>query len=683
MIEVIKERLREGDFSEAADELYVLLFSSDTLKYWTELYGKNSSPKLIYTLRKIVFAPKVKTAHVKFSTGVVAIGSQFFLDYVETLDDVLLLIRHERDHVLIKRLFYQRNAYYARKIAKRFQKLGHDAWNFAEDAYINANSRRKIRSMLPERFYRPALVTDPLSAFLMADIDTVSSLVNNLTPGKGDDLLYGYRELYAGSWIRTQVVPKRSSWHSHSLSHRGYQRKGYGSWMAVFGDWLLLLASSAEVPTSLIGSGHSKPQKKEGPRQGSGKGKPQSGPGQQSESGSGSGAGEKEDGDGKDEQEGTGGRFNEDEQDNSSEDTDEAAGEGQDNEDNAEGEDKQKDGEKSEDLGASPPPPSDTPTGDYDEDASSSDVDDVDDDPDLADFDAYDGEYDEDDIENPEFEQDDEDDAGGYIDDLEVIREGVLDNKTDKAPRRKSEVGGGGSYYQGSEVAGVRYPSMEEIQFEIKFQLDDDNSSMDRNRYMSSPEALTYNLDKIGDMTGDVLARCLGDPMVDGTTAFPPEHINRRDAFTLACGYTPVTWRVGMTLAPQPRYDFYVDVSGSMYSFLPLINHAIKVLTGYVDKLFNFSDVVVEASPDDVYYYSTGGNTDCPVRHILSRPECKRVIVLTDDYFHVSDAMLNKASRQLDECVMLRTGKMWGSSSSHYSRYSNFQKIATKIIDLK
>ena len=77
--------------------------------------------------------------------GDLKIGVQFFLDHITGPEDVLFILIHERNHLILRRLYPDvlPGADYPPEV-----------FNFAEDAYVNAIGRRQVASTLPERFYR-------------------------------------------------------------------------------------------------------------------------------------------------------------------------------------------------------------------------------------------------------------------------------------------------------------------------------------------------------------------------------------------------------------------------------------------------------------------------------------------------------------------------------------------------
>ena len=77
--------------------------------------------------------------------GDLTIGVQFFLDHITGPEDLLFILIHERNHLILRRLYPD--------VLPGFD-YPREVFNFAEDAYVNAIGRRQVASTLPERFYR-------------------------------------------------------------------------------------------------------------------------------------------------------------------------------------------------------------------------------------------------------------------------------------------------------------------------------------------------------------------------------------------------------------------------------------------------------------------------------------------------------------------------------------------------
>ena len=144
-IEKIKEALREKDLNRAATLLIHTLASDVIFTYWSDCcQGSERVPKLLKYINQINFDEALPTASVDLLRGDLKIGVQFFLDHIAGPEDVLFILIHERNHLILRRLYPDvlPGADYPPEV-----------FNFAEDAYVNAIGRRQVASTLPERFY--------------------------------------------------------------------------------------------------------------------------------------------------------------------------------------------------------------------------------------------------------------------------------------------------------------------------------------------------------------------------------------------------------------------------------------------------------------------------------------------------------------------------------------------------
>jgi hypothetical protein len=145
-IERIKQTLRAKDLNQAATLLINTLASDEVFSYWSDCcQGSERVPKLLKYIHQITFDEALATAAVDLVRGDLTIGVQFFLDHITGPEDLLFILIHERNHLILRRLYPDilPGADYPREI-----------FNFAEDAYVNAIGRRHVASTLPERFYR-------------------------------------------------------------------------------------------------------------------------------------------------------------------------------------------------------------------------------------------------------------------------------------------------------------------------------------------------------------------------------------------------------------------------------------------------------------------------------------------------------------------------------------------------
>src|SRR5271157_2718434 len=144
-IEKIKAALREKDLNRAATLLIHTLASDEVFSYWSDCcQGSERVPKILKYIHQITFDEALPTARVDLRKGDLTIGVQFFLDHITGPEDLLFILIHERNHLILRRLYPD--------VMPGFD-YPREVFNFAEDAYVNAIGRRQVASTLPERFY--------------------------------------------------------------------------------------------------------------------------------------------------------------------------------------------------------------------------------------------------------------------------------------------------------------------------------------------------------------------------------------------------------------------------------------------------------------------------------------------------------------------------------------------------
>jgi len=147
-IQRIKKTLGQDDLDMAATLLINTVSSDDMFEYWSGCcHGSERVPKILKYIKHISFNPTVPTAVINFMEGDLMIGTRFFLDHIDGPEDLLFILIHERNHLILRKL-------YPDVFKPDYPK---HLFNFAEDVFINAISRRHIPSALPERFYHKPL----------------------------------------------------------------------------------------------------------------------------------------------------------------------------------------------------------------------------------------------------------------------------------------------------------------------------------------------------------------------------------------------------------------------------------------------------------------------------------------------------------------------------------------------
>jgi len=144
-IQKIKKSLQDDNLQQAASLLVTTIASDEMFSYWAACCnGSERTPKILKFIRHIAFDKGIATAVINFRQGELRIGPNFFLQHILGPEDLLFILIHERDHLILRSLYP--NAVSEDYPAKLL--------NFGEDAYVNANARRHIPSTLPERFYQ-------------------------------------------------------------------------------------------------------------------------------------------------------------------------------------------------------------------------------------------------------------------------------------------------------------------------------------------------------------------------------------------------------------------------------------------------------------------------------------------------------------------------------------------------
>jgi hypothetical protein len=100
-LDTIKMKIRAKDLVGAEKDLHYLIVNKDFDKLW----GDTTLPVLWGFIAHMRLDKRVPTAAVDLRNGEVLLNPQFFLDTVESLEDLLFIIMHERDHRILRRLF--------------------------------------------------------------------------------------------------------------------------------------------------------------------------------------------------------------------------------------------------------------------------------------------------------------------------------------------------------------------------------------------------------------------------------------------------------------------------------------------------------------------------------------------------------------------------------------------------
>jgi hypothetical protein len=149
-LETIKAKIRAKDLAGAEKDLHYLIVNKDFDRFW----GNKTLPVLWGYIAHINLSETVPTAAVDLRNGKVLLNPQFILDKVHSLEDLLFIVLHERDHRILRRLF-RVNWHTLNKILDYKEEWVFKVRNVLEDAWINASVRSEmgINASLPENFY--------------------------------------------------------------------------------------------------------------------------------------------------------------------------------------------------------------------------------------------------------------------------------------------------------------------------------------------------------------------------------------------------------------------------------------------------------------------------------------------------------------------------------------------------
>jgi len=559
--------------------------------------------------------------------GDLRIGVQFFLDYMDGPEDLLFILIHERNHLILRKL-------YPDVLTPDYP--GH-LFNFGEDVYINAISRGHLPSMLPERFY-----SKPMELLLTGRHNGIDWDYFKLDKYGTNRIKDAHGAMYRFNYALMEALGER---HIRSFNSCGYQQ-----WMSLVLEWHKKMkerSQKANPPKKLMDEDVND---------------------------------ESSDLDANAEQTSNGHNDDDTEEDllnedtSSEDDTDSEPSDNESQEDESDGQENEREASESENY-----PSVERETGDdeLDEDLYREEPEIEGDKRDILKENCPSEEIEDDnkghennndpsqtgiDIESTEPEEQDQKDKG--IDsDLKNIVPLVQD---DNAP------------------IGSNTGIMEKVDGMIKQPIPNLKPNDPIVQLILSTCEITEFRNQVIIFEGDILAHVEGlingilsdratERSYDGYSVSVPFSITRRDVFALSSGETPVLWqrRVGIE---RPYIDLYMDVSGSMgkyYGYIPFIYDALKHVMG---RVFQFSTRIVEVDHRDLHLYTTGGTSfDCVALHMI-KEQVKCAIVFSDGMAFISNPNMETLNVQLEYLVYIKIKD---------NDYRNWEKLATDIILLE
>jgi hypothetical protein len=97
---------------------------------------------------KVGFDKEVTTAQINLKTGFVTFGVDFFIKHINSIEDLLFLIIHERNHYILEHSIWRSDLYHLRL------SLSAPMSSLIEDAFINGAAYRISPSKISDRFYK-------------------------------------------------------------------------------------------------------------------------------------------------------------------------------------------------------------------------------------------------------------------------------------------------------------------------------------------------------------------------------------------------------------------------------------------------------------------------------------------------------------------------------------------------
>jgi len=249
-IEEIKNEIAENNIIRADYLLHRILINKEFLNF----YGNKEIPALWECISSISVREEyegisVTSALVDLSKGYVIINPNFIINKLESFQDLLFVIMHERDHRLLRRV-YNINWERLNKILEYNKEWISKVQNVVEDAWINASIRTELGvfSTLPEKFYcwsQGDPDFDPINHKIGEPRSEEYAILTCLSNFVHRDLKYPHEGLYVDAknlQISFGIINKftrkgyKKAWAHH---HKSYKNMlSFPEWYELFCDWL-------------------------------------------------------------------------------------------------------------------------------------------------------------------------------------------------------------------------------------------------------------------------------------------------------------------------------------------------------------------------------------------------------------------------------------------------------------
>jgi len=165
---------------------------------------------------------------------------------------------------------------------------------------------------------------------------------------------------------------------------------------------------------------------------------------------------------------------------------------------------------------------------------------------------------------------------------------------------------------------------------------------------------------------------------------FIPPKLSRADLFKLMLGQIPISWDIFAVrpVKSKMKVPIYLDVSGSMHSYLPTLIELILNIRDDIEYVWGFSNRVHKHTMEDLRkrkITSTGGTDfDCIISH-AEENNFKSILVITDGYAYCRQPEGEKLPFLSDAVVVLCTESR--NSENYFCKtYKNTVQIEEVLI---
>lgn len=159
------------------------------------------------------------------------------------------------------------------------------------------------------------------------------------------------------------------------------------------------------------------------------------------------------------------------------------------------------------------------------------------------------------------------------------------------------------------------------------------------------------------------------------TTNVVPIRPSSRDMAMLACGISPIFWKNIDKFKGKENKNvaIYLDVSGSVTSYLPQLLGIITNLHSGIETVYCFSNIVSEHTVQELHngnFKTTGGTDfDCIAKHVLENKEINKAIIFTDGYADVYKTDTEALKKQLKDAAVVYFGEQVNKKNFFQTEY--------------